>query len=189
MTTAAAPVRRQAPPKPAADLNLLIAHYRDSVEEFIARAEAVDVARWEQPRAEGKWTPAQEAEHVGLAFEVITRDLEGQQGFRLVLHGWKRLVIRFIFLPRILAGSFPVAARAPREVRPAVPTKSRAELLNQLRTNAEKALNLAVDVVAREPGRTCVHPYFGSLTVREMLVFASVHTLHHADFLPAARQT
>lgn len=188
MTTAAAPVRRSPPPKPTADLELLVAHNRASVEEFVARAEAVDPARWDLPRAEGKWTPAQEVEHVGLAFAVIIADLERNQGFRVVVHGWKRWIIRFIYLPRILAGSFPRGARAPREVRPAVPTKSRTELLQQLRENSEKALQLAVDVLAREPDRTCAHPYFGALSVRQMLVFASVHTLHHADFLPAARR-
>ena len=187
MTTAAAPTRRAAPPKPSADPSVLAAHWRASVDEFVARAEAVDAARWEQPRAEGKWTPAQEAEHVGLAFAVIASDLEQNQGFRVVVHGWKRWAIRLIFLPRILAGSFPVAARAPREVRPAVPTKSRGELLQQLRDNSEKALKLALDVLEREPNRTCAHPYFGSLTIRQMMVFASVHTLHHVDFLPPAR--
>ena len=186
MTAMATPVRRPAPPKPSATLDRLIAHYRASVDEFVVRAQSVDDAHWNVPRAEGKWTPAQQAEHVGLAYGVIISDLERHEGFRVVVHGWKRWVIRFIYLPRILAGSFPTGARAPREVRPAAPTKSRAELLQQLRDNAERALELAVDVLAREPGRTCAHPYFGALSVRQMLIFASVHTLHHADFLPAA---
>lgn len=189
MTTAAAPVRRAAPPKPTASLDVLVAYYRAAVREFIGRADAIDAGRWEQPRAAGKWTPAQEAEHIGLAYGVIVSEFEKGQGFKVIMFGWKRWLIRLLILPRILRGHFPIAARAPREVRPAVPTKSQAELLEQLRANSERSLALALHALDKDPSRTCAHPYFGSLTVREMLVFASVHTLHHADFLPPARPT
>ena len=185
MTPAA--TRRASPPKPNAPLDVLVAFYRDAVREFITRAEAVDPERWELPRAEGKWTPAQEAEHVGLAYGVIVADFEKGQGFKVIVFGWKRWLLRQLILPRIMRGHFPVAARAPREVRPAVPTKSRAELLRQLRDNSEKALTHALDALEKQPSRTCAHPYFGSLTIREMLVFASVHTWHHTDFLPVSR--
>ena len=182
-----ATTQRARPPKPSAPLDVLVAFYRDAVREFIDRAEAVEAGRWETPRAEGKWTPAQEAEHVGLAYGVIVSDFEKGQGFKVIMFGWKRWLIRQLILPRIMRGHFPVAARAPREVRPAVPTKSRAELLQQLFDNSEKALALALDALSKEPNRTCAHPYFGALTIREMLVFASVHTWHHTDFLPASR--
>ena len=156
--------------------------------DFAARAAAVPEAEWDRPRAPGKWSPAQEVEHVALAVETFAADLRGEPAMRVVVPPARRVVLRALVLPYILwAGRFPVAARAPRETRP---TRSegaaggKAELVGRLRAavrSLEAALGPAEQVDAR---RRVTHAYFGSLDLRRALRLSTVHTRHHARRLP-----
>lgn len=164
-----------------ADWSRLMREHDESVAAFVARASAVSDAAWSRPVAEGKWSPAQVTEHVTLAYEAVLRDLSGGAAMRLRARWWQRVLLRRFLLPRILAkGRIPVAARAPREIRPGDGSIDRASLLARL-TGGAKGLDETLCV--QGDAARVVHPYFGSLRGREILRFCAVHTNHHAPQL------
>ena len=165
---------------------MLLDDHRAAVSEFADRAGAVSAAAWLTPRANGKWTPAQEARHLILAYEALTADLVEGKAMRLRGTPWKRRLWRLIGLTSILwAKRIPAAVTAPREVRPEWEPAQQATLLPLFRTRADEFENAIVRTQRSEPGRTLTHPMFGSLTLEHALKLSSVHTRHHANFLPS----
>jgi uncharacterized damage-inducible protein DinB len=165
--------------------------HRDAVHEFFTRAAQVSPARWDVPRAPGKWSPAQEVKHIVLSYEAFTRDLGGGEPMKLVGTRWKRLLWRVLGLTSILwLKRLPKGARAPREARPPEGAIDQETLLAELRARTDE-----FEIVFREawetaPARKLTHPYFGGLTLTDALELARVHTRHHAAVLPppGARQ-
>ena len=168
-----------------ARLEALLRDHRAAVREYVERASAVEIGRWLVPRAEGKWTPAQETRHLILAYEAFCRDLSG--GAKMALRGTaaRRLVWRLLGLTSILwRKRIPVAARAPREARPEWEPTPCAQLLPQLQRCATEFDELFTRVWRTEPKRRVTHPFFGTLTLDHAIRLSSVHTRHHAAFLP-----
>lgn len=162
----------------AEDWNRLDQEHAASIEDFTARAESVADALWPTSVVPGKWSPAQVAEHIALAYEAILRDLSGGPAMRLRASWWQRVLLRRFLLPRILtSGRIPFAATAPREARPGGEPLDRAEVLRRVREGASR-----LDAVMRESGESArvTHPYFGTLRGREILRFCAIHTRHHA---------
>jgi len=156
-----------------------------SIREFAAKAERVDASRWLVPRAEGKWTPAQEARHLILAYDALLRDGHGTGKMQLKGNPLKRRVWRLIGLTSILwRRKIPAAVRAPREARPEWEAGSAAELLPTLRARAAELAETITRLQKDEPGRTFTHPYFGEIAIEHTLTFLAVHNRHHAAFLP-----
>lgn len=169
-------------------LGILLEDHERAVQEFVDRANALAEAQWLTPRAEGKWTPAQETKHVILAYEAFVRDLNGDTPMRLRGNFWKRRLWRAIGLWQILwRRKIPVAVRAPREARPEWITASRGELLPELRRRAEEFDATVARVWHAEPARRLTHPMFGTLNLDQSMRLVSVHTRHHAAFLPVDR--
>lgn len=163
-----------------------LAEFERAAAAFHARAEGVPSEAWDHPRREGKWSPAQETEHIVLSHELLLGQLEGGPAMRIIATGWRQLALRWIVLPYILAtGRFP-RARAPRESRPSGATAGRDELLARL----DRAAHGVVDAVRRnEPGARRVrllHPYFGSMSIGQVVRLSAVHTRHHAANLPVS---
>ncbi len=159
--------------------------HRAAVHEFVERASALSAEQWLTPRAEGKWTPAQEARHVILAYEGLNRDLNGGEPMRLRGSPWKRRVWRWIGMSSILwFRRIPVAVKAPRESRPDWETGSAAELLKLLRRRADEFDVTYARAGVSEPWRRVQHPMFGAVSLDHAIRLMSVHTRHHAAFLP-----
>src|SRR6185503_12925762 len=97
----------------------------------------------------------------------------------------RQIVSRLIGLTSILwFKRIPVAVRAPRAVRPDMVTTNAAELLATLRERTE-AFEAAFDQRWRtDPRRRMSHPLFGALSLDQGIRFVTVHTRHHAAFLP-----
>jgi DinB superfamily len=166
-------------------LATLLRDHGAAVREYVERANAVGDGRWLVPRAEGKWTPAQETRHLILAYEALCRDLSG--GPKMALRGTpaRRLVWRIVGLTSILwRKRIPVAVRSPREARPEWEPASPAELLPQLQRKAREFDEQFTRVWRAEPGRCVTHPFFGAITLDHAIRFSCVHTRHHAAFLP-----
>lgn len=162
--------------------------HRAAVREFLDRAHALNDTQWLTPRAEGKWTPAQETRHIILAYESFRRELEGGTSMRLRGNPWKRRVWRWIGLTSILwRKRIPVAVKAPREARPEWESTPSTELLPQLLRRAEEFDAAFADKWRTEPGKRVTHYMFGSLSLDQAIQLVSVHTRHHAAFLPAGR--
>lgn len=161
---------------------------RAALEDFLALAAAVPPDRWREPRAPGKWSPAQEVTHVTLAYEVIGEGLVGGAGMQIVTRPPKRLLLRWLVLPYILrTGRFPGRPTAPREVAPPGPgvdaSASPAESLARLERAAASFERAWMEARSETPSRRVGHAYFGAITLDQMLRLGTVHTRHHAKNL------
>lgn len=156
-----------------------------AVREFVDRARAIDAACWVTPRAEGKWTPAQEVRHIILTYEEFVRQLNGQSPIRLRGGTYTRVLSRAIGLTSILwFGKIPVAVRAPREIRPDPETRASSELLAELEQRTATFNQVFEDAWKCTPRPRIQHPLFGKVSLATGIRFLAVHTRHHAAFLP-----
>lgn len=158
----------------------LVEEHREALAEFVATAEALSEEAWGAPRAPGKWSPGQIAEHLRLTCETMHAEIERRGGFR-VRTGWLRQrLLRLVLVPRILrSGRFPEGAPAVREIRPdAAVTPDRPGTLAGLR---ERADALTRGLAATDPGQVGAvsHPFFGRLDPLQGLALATVHVRHH----------
>lgn len=170
----------------SAELDTMLREHADAVALFVARAKLVPDDRWLVPRAEGKWTPAEETRHIILTYEAIVADLRGERQMAPRTRGLQRLIWRAIGLGSIVwRRKIPRPVRAPREVRPPEERGSREALLAEL-GRAVAAFELAFrDSWTGQPGKTLAHPFFGAVSLRQSMTIAVVHTRHHAAFLPS----
>lgn len=163
-----------------------LADHQAAVAEFIQRAIAVPAERWLMPRAEGKWTPAQETRHLVLTYEAFMRDLRDEGRLRLRGTPLRRFVWKLIGLPSITwRKRIPRAVRAPREARPEWEVAGAGELLPELLRRTQEFEAVFVDRWNRDPHRRVTHPFFGRITLDDAIRVATVHTRHHAAFLDA----
>ena len=166
-------------------LDALVADHGLAVREFIDRASALDATRWLTPRAEGKWTPAQETKHVLLAYDEFIRQLREATSMRRRGNALRRAISRVIGLTSILwLKRIPVAVNAPREVRPDWVDTPSAELLEALQLRSQEFDTAFVRTWHAEPRRRMSHYLFGALSLDQGIRLVSVHTRHHAAFLP-----
>lgn len=160
--------------------DMLLADHAGSVAAFISAAEATPASAWELPLAEGKWSPAQVAEHLRLTYEAAGRELTGGAGIRIRTSWWLRLILRVRVLPAILrTGRIGGGALAPRELRPGPGPFRRDATLADLR---QAAATVQADLMTRvRDGRAgLTHHVFGRLAPARTLRFLTVHNLHHA---------
>ena len=164
---------------------VLLPCHRTAVAEFVAAVAAVPRSRWDSPTAAGQWTPGQVADHVRLTYEVLVRELQGQQGLRLRSPFWLRPWLRLRYLRPILSdGRFPPAARAPSEVRPGAGPFAQSGLQEAIRV---AATSFEVELRVRWSGRIrLTHHVFGRLSPAQALRLAIAHTRHHCAQLLAA---
>ena len=160
--------------------------HRKAVADCAAAIRSVVPADWERPPAEKKWTPAQVAEHLAVAYDPVLSEIDGTGGFRMLAPWWIRPILRWRFLPPILAGRFPRGVRAPREVRPTTTSASPEDGARRLMECADVFLERFAQ--AQEQGRARVtHPYMGRLNGAVALRFLTSHARHHSRQLPAGR--
>lgn len=159
--------------------------HRKAVGECVATIRALGAAQWTVARAEGKWTPAQIAEHLRLAYEPLLLEVGGGSGMAVRLPWWKWRLVRWKFLPLILRGGFPKGAPAPREFRPTSHSSTPAEAAHRLSRSAEEFLGRLAEAAERRTVRM-THPYFGKLTALETLTLLTTHARHHRKQFPGA---
>ena len=153
--------------------------HRAALAAFLDVAEQLDDEAWRGPWAPGKWTRAQIAEHLALAYEVLLRELATGEGVRPRLPPFRQKLLRWILLPHILFHrSFPVRVASPRETRPPVVTAPRPELLRRLRDLGER-FERELDLARRAGGGSLTHPYFGRVGPVKAMRFIAVHIEHH----------
>ena len=158
--------------------------HRAAVDRFVETTARVPAARWSLPLEEGKWSPAQVAEHVALFYEHVLSELAGGEPVRRRMGRAMETMLRWVVLPHILFHrTLPVRVHAPRQVRPSDAGTGREGFEARLRDAVERfERELALD-----SSRRLTHPYFGRLTLPRAMRFAAVHTEHHARQLePAA---
>jgi len=158
--------------------------HRREVASFLAIVDALDEEAWAKEPAPGKWSPGQITEHLVLSYAAMRRELAGGVGLRLRATFWRRLLIRWRYLPMVLRDKrLPTGAPAVREIRPSGVPRPRAVAAPDLREQArcfEEELTKA-----RGGGKVrLTHPFFGRLGPDEAVRFAAVHAAHHRGQLP-----
>lgn len=154
--------------------------HAEAATELVSAAEAIPTDRWLLPRADGKWSPAEIVEHLTLAYDVLLRELGGGPGMQIRTTLWQRLLLRLTLFPKILRGEpFPANARAPREMRPAMPAIDQPSAIARFRDLAAR-----FDSETREvrSGRL-THAYFGRSSVQKGVILCARHVQHHLQQL------
>lgn len=160
------------------------AAHRDAVAVFLSRAREVSVESWKSARAPGKWSPAEIAEHLSLTYRHLLGELRGGPPARVKGSRLFRFVARYRFLPKLLRdGTIPPGVRAPREVRPQMPTEERTEALERFQALAGE---FEEEITRRRAsgGGALTHPYFGALDLDRGIRFVEMHLRHHTRQLP-----
>jgi hypothetical protein len=158
--------------------------HRVAMAAFVDAAERVRADAWMQPRAPGKWAPAQIVEHLTLAYEALLRELNEGTPLATRVPAWRQTLLRWIVLPHILFHrSFPVRAPAPREVRPSAGSPDRAAALVRIRALADR-FERELGRARRAGGGRLTHPYFGAVGPVKVLRFCAVHLDHHRAQFP-----
>jgi hypothetical protein len=157
------------------------ADHRSEVAAAAAAFAAVPDDAWEHPLGEGKWSPAETAQHLIVVFEKLTGQLRGGPRVRYLVPWWKRVLFRRLFLRRMLDGTwYPRKIKGPPESRPVPPFPARSEAPLRLRAAADAFETAIREGHARRAG--CVaHPYLGRLEPADGLRFFSRHTRHHRE--------
>jgi hypothetical protein len=161
------------------------ADHRAAIEDVARVVEGQDPACWARAPQPGKWSPSEIAQHLILSYGPPLAELDGGAGFAVRVPWWKRVVLRWKFLPQILGGKFPQGAPAPREIRPKTGAADPAQAACDLRESAARFANRLAEA---ETGRRVrlTHSYFGKLTAPQILKLMAVHAGHHrAQFPPA----
>jgi len=165
-----------------AELQDAIADNRRAIEAFIAGARAVPPAAWLQPRAPGKWSPAQVTEHVAIAYEVARAVVDGTYAGRAAPR-IVRLVIRTIgFNPIVRSGRFRKGTKAPAVFQPTGSPASVADLTGRLEA-AAGGFVAAVEAAARRGQAVVDHPFFGRVALPDYTRLQAIHTRHHHEQL------
>ena len=164
--------------------NAVVREHDEVLQRYVRRMRAVPAERWTTPRAPGKWSAAQEALHVAMAYEAGIRACSGGTAMKLVTSPAVAWASRNVLLPLILRlRIFPPNAPAPREVRPDAALAAgipQDEMEARLRETAERAVRELREADGRQPPLRVMHAYFGPLTPLVAMRVLVAHTRHHA---------
>ena len=119
------------------DLQTGLDAHHQAVEAFLTAARAVPAARWSQPRAAGKWSPGQVAEHLALAYEVNRGVLHGRAPGAAAPRLLRPLIRKFGLNPVLRRGRFIPGSKSPEVFRPGASPAAPAVLLERLRAAAD----------------------------------------------------
>jgi Protein of unknown function (DUF1569) len=158
-----------------ADLRSELETHHQAVTDFLSAARAVPLGQWGRPRAPGKWSSGQVAEHLALAYEVNRGVLHGETP-PVSAPRWLRPLIRKLLLgPVLRRGRFIPGSRSPRVFQPGPVPAAPAQLLDRL---AAAMTAFEADVAA--VGTTTIdHPFFGRLPLGDFVRLQEIHTRHH----------
>jgi hypothetical protein len=163
------------------ELETAIADNRIAVDEFIAKARAIDPAAWTASRGEGRWSPAQIAEHLAIVYEYNRKVVTGTAGKGAP--GFLKPFARWFIVDRTLkAGRFTRKGRAPAIFQPSATPGPAAEVLGRL---TKAVSGFESDIRSGHPeGRHRVrHPFFGPLPTIDYLRLQAIHARHHRSQL------
>ena len=154
--------------------------------DFTAHLQRVQPHHWWLSTKAGKWSPAEEALHVVIAYELGSGAVampSGLGGMRLLVSPVRAWLSRQLLLPLMLmTKQFPRGAKAPAEVVPSLPEAanlSAAAMSERLAGSARLTVVALQRSDTSEGSRRFVHAYFGPLDSLTTLRLLSAHTRHH----------
>ncbi len=156
-----------------------------ATDAFIERIRTMTDTAWGLPPASGKWSPAQVAEHLFLALTAFSNELEQGPPVTPATFAPARPEYRDRILPRILRGGwFPAGAESPPSAVPTGRFPDMASSIRELRTALDSFVAAVAQATSTDASRHVRHPYFGALSVPELVTVLAEHTNHHAAALP-----
>jgi peptidoglycan/xylan/chitin deacetylase (PgdA/CDA1 family) len=167
------------------DLDSVLAANRAAVDDLLTAAEHTG-HMWTTPRAPGKWSPAEVAEHVARSLEEAANVISGRPTKLPTLPRLIRPVAGFMLRRIVRSGKFPKAktnrAMNPARSGPALasPAEARTRLHTALATFEREA---RARVAA---GRPVESTAFGVVSVEDYARFTELHTRHHTKQIPIA---
>ncbi len=155
------------------DANVVLNANHLAVEEFLATARGVPAGAWAVPRAPGKWSPGQVAEHVARAYEVNGALFRGEApgGLPKFL---RPLVRRFLLGMVLRKGDFPRGSRSPAIMKPDPTPAAQPVVIAQIEAAARE-----FEAEAGKRSGSIEHPFFGQVPVTDMVRLQEIHTRHH----------
>ena len=158
------------------DVNAALDASKDAIEQLIAAGEHTGAA-WTTPRAPGKWSPSQIAEHVARSLEESANMAAGHPSKFPRLPAVIHPVVRALLFKRVLRkGAFP-RARTNKAMNPVSGPSTPAAG----RTRLEQAHQL-FDETCRQvasKGDRLGTTIFGAVHVEDYVRFMELHTRHH----------
>jgi len=163
------------------ELEAAIAQNRARVDEFIAATHAV-AGTWTTPVHPGKWSPAEVAEHIHIAYTAsadLARDAKSAfPNFPFFLRALARKMA-FEFVMK--NGRFPRRVKTFKSFVPMDLAQTPEAAAGRLRA-AVASFEAAVRARGDRPIR---HPVFGTVSGSEWVIFEGHHTKHHEAQLGA----
>lgn len=163
-----------------ADLNAALAESRAALEQLIVAGERSG-ANWRTPRAAGKWSPSQIAEHVARALEESGKNIKGEPNLFPTLPGIVRPVVRGLFFNRVLKKNSFMHGKTNKAMNPVegptTPAEGRARL---------QQAHAAFERACREATPRFNHQIFGHIATADYARFQALHTQHHTKQIPSA---
>ena len=129
---------------------------------------------------QGKWSPAQIAEHLAISIDTSSRRFEERRSRPPMTPRPRGLLALAARVCILHLGWFPSGFRAPDATRPSE-RPDPAEVSARIRRSHERFRELAGALLPRRRGDLLVkHPVLGDLTLEEWMRFHVVHFHHHA---------
>jgi hypothetical protein len=158
----------------------------EAINGFLEAAAAVPPEQWDVPLGPGRWSPAQQAEHILRTYNVALDQVRTGSTMRRRAGPVVQRLLRWFLLPHLIFHrSLPLRATAPREVVPS-DAGLRQEELPVLLGGAAAEVELEF---ARTHRTHLVHAYFGPIELRRGLRFLAAHTDHHRKQLVGSRRS
>jgi len=155
--------------------------HHSAVEAFLSSARAVPPAQWDRPRAEGKWSPGQVAEHLALSYEASRDVLSGRAPGPAAPRFLRPLLRTVLLRPVLWFRRFPPGSKSPAVLRPGASPAAAPVLLDRL-----QGVAAAFEGDAAAARRATVdHPAFGRLPLVDLVRLQEIHTQHHRGQLPS----
>lgn len=166
-----------------ADLQATLHSHRQAVDAFLTAARGMPAVQWKEPRARGKWSPAQIVEHLALTYE----------GGRSILHGGatgpavpallRPLIRTYLLQPVLWTGRFFPGSRAPKAFQPTGSPVTQDVMLARLQAAAQAFEKY----VSGAQGTHIEHPFFGRLSLVDFVRLQETHIKHHYRQLPSTK--
>ena len=164
------------------DMDGVLGATRGAVANLVLAAEArADV--WTVPRAPGKWSPSQLAEHVARSLEESANEVAGVPSKFPNLPFFLKPIVRAFLFNRVLKnGTFP-RARTSRPFDPAAGPTTPAEARQRLEVAARR-FDAACRARAAKDDEIA-STVFGVVKISDYVRFQEIHTRHHTKQLQA----
>jgi hypothetical protein len=166
-----------------AELDVSLTGVHDAVRALLATADRVGSA-WKIPRAPGKWSPSQVAEHVARIMEESAKVAAGAPSAFPTINRFLQPIIRLIFFKRILRRNAFLNLKAidamDPPVGPATVKDARIRLEAVLRQFDQACRARAAS------GQKIPSTIFGPVRVADFARFQELHVRHHHSQLPGA---